>query len=56
MAWDEEPVEELVEIDEVQEEDEEEEEKAGRRVAAPWVAVEVLEEAEGAGLRVREDS
>lgn len=54
VAWDEEPAEEPVEIDEVQEEEEEEE--VGRRAAAPWAAVEVLEEAEGEGLRVREGS
>lgn len=53
MAWDEEPAEEPVVIDEVQEEEEEE---VGRRVAAPWAAVEVLEEAEGEGLPVREGS
>lgn len=52
MAWDEEPAGEPAEIDEVQEEEEGEVE-AGRRAAAPWAAVKVLE---GAGLRGREGS
>lgn len=43
-----------MEIDEVQEEEGGEE--VGRKAAAPWAAVKVLEEAEGAGLKVQEGS
>lgn len=51
-AWDEERAEEPVEIGEVQEEGGEQ----GRSAAAPWAAVQALEEAEGAGPKEQEDS